>query len=315
MLFLNESTKYIGENTIVLPKEVQEMDSLSESMGITPGIFGNYFSENVEVATVEILAEMNSGWDALEKDMLLCEAHAVIQGIPLNENAFTETMTRWWQKIKEFFAKVWGAIRDTFQKALIFITTKFQNAKKWLDANIKDIDAGVEVEVEEFPNIISGNFAKLTPGLFQDLAAGKSKDEYEKWLEAANNNKDGDKDRIREWILGGRDKQKQSVKIAQCKSIIDSVNEWKATFSKTQAEMAADAKNAIAKADAGIKFAKQTEKKDEAEALAGYIKCLKKKMSYEQTFMSVKISAASTAASVAFTCAKKLLIKSKANTK
>jgi hypothetical protein len=314
MLFLNESTKYINVPKNV-NKEVQEMNSLCESMGIVPGSFDKYFSDNVEVAFVEILGEMNSGWDALEKDMILCEAHAVINGIPLNEEGgFKETMKKWWDTIVKFFTKLWGAIRDTFQKAIIFITTKFQNAQKWFKNNEKDILASVEIEVEEYPNIIKATFAEVKPDQFQDLADGKTKEDYEKWLEAAEANKEADKNKIREKIFGS-EKTTNKVNYAVCKMIIESFNKWKAEAEKEQAVLAADSKHAIAVAEAGKKEAEKLEQKDKAEALVAYIKCLKKKMAYNQAFMGVKISAASQAASTAFTCAKKLLIKSKAEKK
>jgi len=117
MLFLNEDTKYINGG-LVSTKNIEEMDALVESMGISTEFFNSYFSNEPEIAAVEILSEMNSGWDALEKDMILCEAHAIIQGTTLDES-FSETIKSWWKKIGEFFSKIWASITGFFRKVWI----------------------------------------------------------------------------------------------------------------------------------------------------------------------------------------------------
>ena len=313
MLFLNEDTKYIASDSAwgVVDKAVYNMDLLVESMGIPDGLYEQFFSDDPIIMGYEILGEMNSGWDALEKDMLLCEAHAVIQGIPLNEGAFTEKMKSWWQAIKNFFAKIWAGLKDFFRKVWVAISTKFQNAERWWNIHQDEITVKSVSGVSGYSNImtLAANVGTVKSKIaWLDKSPADNKEAYEKALEELDNT--FNKESLRKLVFGEK-VDNLSVTKDQCKIAITGLSSISKTLTDFQNSLGKSSQEAIKTAEEGLAKADKDEKKEESEKLSAKVKYLKKKLSIYQEIASLFASASSQSVSLAYSCAKKMYLESK----
>ena len=307
MLFLSEDAKHVMPG--VGSADMQELETLCESMGYKEGCFAGSFGK--ETGGFEILLEAATAFNALETDMMLHEAKAMAAGLTcLDEGVLGE----YWKKLKDIIAGAWRSITDWLKKVWDNITARFQNAQKWLKENGKKIDDATTVKVNTYPNIANGSmkFAKLAISVpaatdlkahvkFQEDLSKKESDTY-------------DNASLRKTILGAAETSELDMKAGTAKAIINGYNKWVAEAKVAETEMAAAAKSAITLCDAAIKDTAGMNKSAGEKSAAlnkAAIASNRKVLAIQQRNVSIFVSACNSACTDAFQALKKAMREKK----
>ena len=317
MLFLDESTKYIGDNSSFAG--IQGMQALVESMhAATPagqiGILDESVSAHLrgsfsadEAGGILILDETNNAFAALDHDMLLCEAKSAVSGTPLHEGVIGD----YWKKIKETIVKAWNAIKDWFTRTWAALTSRFQNAQKWLKENGSKISDSITVEVTTYPNIAKGKLVEPTLGFSSgnpttEEDAKRALEEVEKQVKDEWTAKN-----FREGIFGATETSKTTMTAGTAKSIINGFASWQTASKKQLNILSVISNNAIKDAELAIRESVKQESDIEAKKqvkIANYkISAKKKIIKAAQLASSLYVGACSGASTLALNVLKAAL--------
>lgn len=317
MLFLDESTKYIGDNSSFAG--IQSMQALVESMhAATPagriGILDESVSAHLrgsfsadEAGGILILDETTSAFAALDYDMLLCEAKSAVSGVPLHEGVIDD----YWKKIRETIVKAWNAIKDWFTRTWAALTSRFQNAQKWLKENGSKISDSITVEVTTYPNIAKGKLGE--PDVGYAIGSPTTEEDAKKVLEEVEKKVKDEwtSKKFREIIFGATETAKTTMTAGVAKSIVNGFAGWQTASKKQLNTLSVACNNAIKDAELAIRESVKQDSDSEAKKqvkIANYkISANKKVIKAAQLASSLYVGACSGASTLALNVLKAAL--------
>jgi hypothetical protein len=303
LLFINEDTEFLesgapggaDNDAVVVAEEavdpaVTEMDALIAEEAPLDCFSGD------DMGAVEICLEMETSWAAMVRDMTAIEHKSIV-----NENAelLNEGLKNWWDAVVRFFTSMWKAISAWFSKALLWISTRFQNAGKWWAANQAKISK-TDTSFNTYPAVAHGvqsldAFVKYTAA----LGAAQTKEAVQ-----AAVGKGAPKEVLTE-MLGAAQRSEQTITKAAIDKNLKSASVCIAGFKTSHATQAKALQDGIAAAKKG-----QAAAGDGAAALKATIDADKAKLSALKALDAQALKAMNTIVSDSFMAAKKMLRES-----